>query len=156
MPGTTSSTSPGPSCPSACAIGHTGSNQRDLVLALIGILDGDQETDRTDIVGSVAHHGQFTPMRMERVPLYPVEITFDEYTEDALTARMTAMREWLDHYRFEPTIFRHTFTKLASCFRCISTSKQNTTTRRDSPISGPRLSIATATWRSATHQYLPT
>jgi len=95
-------------------------------------------------------------MRMGRVPLYPVEITFDEYTEDALTARMTAMREWLDHYRFEPTIFRHTFTKLASCFRCISTSKQNTTTRRDSPISGPRLSIATATWRSATHQYLPT
>ncbi len=63
-------------------------------------------------------------MRMGGVPLYPVEITFDEYTEDALTARMTAMREWLDHYRLEPTIFRHTFTKTASYFRCISTSKQ--------------------------------
>ncbi len=48
---------------------------------------------------------------------YPVEITFDEYTEDALTARMTAMREWLDHYRFEPTIFRHTFTKTGLLFQ---------------------------------------
>jgi hypothetical protein len=54
---------------------------------------------------------------MGGVPLYPVEITFDEYTEDALTARMTAMREWLDHYRFEPTIFRHTFTATGLVFQ---------------------------------------
>ena len=43
--------------------------------------------------------------------MYPVEIIFGEYTEAALTARMTAMREWLDHRSFEPTTFRHTFTK---------------------------------------------
>ena len=43
--------------------------------------------------------------------MYPVEIIFGESTEDALTARLTAMREWLDHRRFEPTTFRHTFTE---------------------------------------------
>ena len=41
--------------------------------------------------------------------MYPVEIIFSESTEDALTAKMTAMREWLDHRRFEPASFRHTF-----------------------------------------------
>src|SRR5437868_12319205 len=34
LPGTASSTSRGQSCPSACAIGHIGPDQRDLVLAL--------------------------------------------------------------------------------------------------------------------------
>src|SRR5438477_12073199 len=33
LPGTASSTSRGQSCPSACAIGHIGPDQRDLVLA---------------------------------------------------------------------------------------------------------------------------
>jgi hypothetical protein len=42
--------------------------------------------------------------------MHPVEIIFGEYTEDALTARMTEIRLWLDHRRFEPTTFRHTFT----------------------------------------------
>src|SRR5436190_21006666 len=32
LPGTASSTSRGQSCPSACAIGHIGPDQRDLVL----------------------------------------------------------------------------------------------------------------------------
>jgi len=48
--------------------------------------------------------------------LYPVEIIFGQYTEDALTARMTEIREWLDHRRFEPSTFRHTFTKSGLLF----------------------------------------
>src|SRR5438270_5506929 len=35
LPGTASSTSRGQSCPSACAIGHIGPDQRDLVLIAI-------------------------------------------------------------------------------------------------------------------------
>lgn len=37
--------------------------------------------------------------------VFPVEIRIDE--EAALTAHMSAMREWLDHRRFEPATFRH-------------------------------------------------
>jgi hypothetical protein len=42
--------------------------------------------------------------------MFPVEIQMHERVEDALTARMTAMREWLDHQHFEPSTFRYTFT----------------------------------------------
>ena len=49
--------------------------------------------------------------------MFPVEIRFQERDEDALTARMTAMREWLDHHRFEPTTFRYTFTEPGILFR---------------------------------------
>lgn len=38
--------------------------------------------------------------------MFPVEIRVDYHA--ALTARMTSMREWLDHRRFEPaTMFRY-------------------------------------------------
>jgi hypothetical protein len=57
-----------------------------------------------------------TPERAE-ADLYPVEIIFNEYAEDALTARMTAMREWLDHRHFEPSTFRHTFTEFGLLFQ---------------------------------------
>src|SRR5205814_9928948 len=39
LPGTASSTSRGQSCPSACAIGHIGPDQRDLVLRLISVYE---------------------------------------------------------------------------------------------------------------------
>src|SRR5437868_11367357 len=37
LPGTASSTSRGQSCPSACAIGHIGPDQRDLVLIALTV-----------------------------------------------------------------------------------------------------------------------
>jgi hypothetical protein len=49
--------------------------------------------------------------------MFPVEIRIREPDEDALTARMTAMREWLDHRQFEPTTFRYTFTAPGILFR---------------------------------------
>lgn len=49
--------------------------------------------------------------------MFPVEIPIRERDEDALTVRMTAMREWLDHRRFEPTTFRYTFTAPGILFR---------------------------------------
>ena len=49
--------------------------------------------------------------------MFPVEIRIGERDEDALTARMTAMREWLDHQRFEPSTFRYTFTSPGIVFR---------------------------------------
>ena len=42
--------------------------------------------------------------------MFPVEIRILKDAEDTFTARMTAMRQWLDHRRFEPSIFRHTLT----------------------------------------------
>jgi hypothetical protein len=41
--------------------------------------------------------------------MFPVEIHIRGRNEDALTARMTAMREWLDHHRSEPSKFLYTF-----------------------------------------------
>ena len=41
--------------------------------------------------------------------MFTVEIRVEERDEDALTARMTAMREWLDHRHFEPSTFRYSF-----------------------------------------------
>ena len=41
--------------------------------------------------------------------MFPVEIRVYERNEDALTARMSAMREWLDRHRFEPSKFLYTF-----------------------------------------------
>ena len=49
--------------------------------------------------------------------MFPVEIPTRERDEDALTARMTAMREWLDHRRFEPSTFRYTFAAPGILFR---------------------------------------
>lgn len=49
--------------------------------------------------------------------MFPVEIRIDERDEHALTARMTAMREWLDHQRFEPSTFRYTFSFPGIVFR---------------------------------------
>ena len=42
--------------------------------------------------------------------MFPVEILMNGQAEDALTVRMTEMRQWLDHRRFEPSTFRYTFT----------------------------------------------
>ena len=39
--------------------------------------------------------------------MFPVEIRIAD--ENAVTDRMNTMREWLDHRRFEPSIFRYTF-----------------------------------------------
>jgi hypothetical protein len=41
--------------------------------------------------------------------VFPVVIRIREQSEEALTARMDAMREWLDHRRIEPSTFRYTF-----------------------------------------------
>jgi hypothetical protein len=41
--------------------------------------------------------------------VFSVEIRIPEMDEKALTARMNAMREWLDHRRVEPSVFRYTF-----------------------------------------------
>ena len=49
--------------------------------------------------------------------MFPVEIRIHERDEDAFTARMPAMREWLDHHCFEPTAFRYTFTAPGLLFR---------------------------------------
>lgn len=40
--------------------------------------------------------------------MFPVEISISD--EELLTARMNAMRQWLDHRGFEPSVFRYTFT----------------------------------------------
>ena len=45
--------------------------------------------------------------RSERVPT----------TDGGKCRGLTAMREWLDHYRFEPTMFRHTFTETGLLFQ---------------------------------------
>jgi len=42
--------------------------------------------------------------------VFPVEIPIGERDEDALTARMAAIRQWPDHHGFEPTTFDYTFT----------------------------------------------
>ena len=49
--------------------------------------------------------------------MFSVEIRLDDLDEDALTARMTAMREWLDHCRFEPSAFRYSFTAPGILFK---------------------------------------
>jgi hypothetical protein len=42
--------------------------------------------------------------------MFLVEICIPKGTKNTLTVGMTAMRQWLDHRRFEPSIFRHTLT----------------------------------------------
>jgi hypothetical protein len=49
--------------------------------------------------------------------MFPVEIRMDQQTEDAFTARMSVMREWLDHHRYEPSTFRYTFIATGMLFR---------------------------------------
>jgi hypothetical protein len=49
--------------------------------------------------------------------LFPVGIPLDEPDEEALTSRMNAMREWLDHRRVEPSTFRYTFTATGILFQ---------------------------------------
>lgn len=41
--------------------------------------------------------------------MFPVEIKISERNDQALTDRMNAMRQWLDHQRFEPSSFRYAF-----------------------------------------------
>jgi hypothetical protein len=43
---------------------------------------------------------------MER-GMFLVQISAPEQDEKGLTARMNTMREWLDHCRFEPSVFRY-------------------------------------------------
>ena len=50
--------------------------------------------------------------------MFPAEIRLAEATEAALTAKMTSMREWLDHRRLEPSVFRYTFETVGLVFRC--------------------------------------
>jgi hypothetical protein len=47
--------------------------------------------------------------------VFQVEIHLSD--EEALTEKMAAMREWLDHRRFEPLIFRYTFEHRGMLFR---------------------------------------
>jgi hypothetical protein len=47
--------------------------------------------------------------------VFPVEIRIPD--ETILTEQMATMREWLDHQRFEPTVFRYTFTSPGIVFR---------------------------------------
>ena len=49
--------------------------------------------------------------------MFPVEVCIPERDEDALTARMTAIREWLDHHRFPASTFRYTFTSPGILFQ---------------------------------------
>lgn len=49
--------------------------------------------------------------------MFSVEIRIVERDESALTGRMTVMREWLDHERYEPSTFRHTFIASGIRFR---------------------------------------
>jgi hypothetical protein len=41
--------------------------------------------------------------------VFPVEIRIRENNEKVVTEKMTFMREWLDHRRFEPSAFRYRF-----------------------------------------------
>lgn len=59
--------------------------------------------------------------------MFPVEIRISERDEDVLTARMTAMREWLDHRRVEPSSFRYTFTSPGILFRVDFKIEEETT-----------------------------
>ena len=61
----------------------------------------------------MAFHGSEQRRRI----VFAVEIPILESDEDALTARMNAMREWLDHRRVEPSTFRYTFAELGMLFR---------------------------------------
>jgi hypothetical protein len=49
--------------------------------------------------------------------MFPVEVRILEYNEDVLTAKMIAMREWLDHQRFEPATFRYNLSSPGVVFR---------------------------------------
>src|SRR5438045_8606345 len=53
LPGTASSTSRGQSCPSACAIGHIGPDQRDLVLVDLRILPARSVTICEEVASEV-------------------------------------------------------------------------------------------------------
>src|SRR5436189_6249420 len=54
LPGTASSTSRGQSCPSACAIGHIGPDQRDLVLyAVLAALEDLLALKLKSLLGAV-------------------------------------------------------------------------------------------------------
>ena len=49
--------------------------------------------------------------------MFPVEVHIRERDDAALTARMNAMREWLDHSRFEPSAFHYIFKTSGLVFR---------------------------------------
>ena len=41
--------------------------------------------------------------------MFPVKIGLRENDQKVVTEKMTSMREWLDHRRFEPSTFRYRF-----------------------------------------------
>lgn len=47
--------------------------------------------------------------------MFSVEVRMSD--DPALTERMATMRTWLDHHRFEPSTFRHTFVAQGIIFR---------------------------------------
>ena len=49
--------------------------------------------------------------------MFSVEVRLTEDEEAALTAKMNAMREWLDHQRYEPSKFSYIFTSPGMDFR---------------------------------------
>ena len=69
------------------------------------------------VEGNPAPHGCPSAPKVWRRIVFPVEIPLREGNEDALTARMTAMREWLDRRHLEPSTFRYTFTAPGILFR---------------------------------------
>jgi hypothetical protein len=73
--------------------------------------------------------------------LFPVEIRISDHDEKALTARMMAMREWLDHRRFEPSTFRYTFQPPGLHFR-IDFSKEEEAAAFADQFGGRMLSAA--------------
>ena len=46
-----------------------------------------------------------------------VEIRLRDKAETMVTAKMSAMREWLDHQRFEPSSFQYTFEPAGLVFK---------------------------------------
>src|ERR1051325_6982253 len=48
--------------------------------------------------------------------MFLVQISAPEQDEKGLTARMNTMREWLDHCRFEPSVFRYSSNSSGAVF----------------------------------------
>lgn len=49
--------------------------------------------------------------------MFSVQIYVHDSGEQAVTAQMNSMREWLDHQRFEPSTFRYTFAPAGIVFQ---------------------------------------
>ena len=55
--------------------------------------------------------------------MFPVEISLDQPTGGDLAATMATMREWLDHQRVEPVLFRHIAKLRGVVFEVVFASK---------------------------------